>query len=122
MLYGQSSAEGRGIPGRAAFRDPVEDRTWAQDFLNDFEAAEDEDGQRQVLADYGHELTDPVHQDALRENLVGRLHRTAELEKMDPGEYMDRLSVLDSAPFGSKAAGRGATGRAGSLLQLCCWA
>ncbi len=110
MLYGQSSTEGRAMSGRAAFGDPAEDRDWAQAFLNDFEAAEDEDGQRQVLADYGHELTDPVHQDALRENLVGRLHRTAELEKMDPGEYMDRLSVLDSAPFGSKAGGQGRHG------------
>lgn len=103
MLYGHSSTERRTLSGFSAYRDPVEDSAWAQAFLNDFEAVEDEDGQRQVLTDYGHELTDPVRQDALRENLVGRLHRRAEIEKMDAREYMDRLSVLDSAPFGSKA-------------------
>jgi hypothetical protein len=58
MLYGQSSAEGRTTSGLSAFRDPAEERAWAQTFLNDFEAADDADGQRLVLTDYGQELTD----------------------------------------------------------------
>jgi hypothetical protein len=106
MLYGKTAAGARTSSGHSAFRDPADDRAWAQAFLNDFEAADDEDGQRQVLTDYGQELTDPHRQDALRENLVGRLHRKADLEKMDAGEYMDRLSALDSAPFGSRGAGQ----------------
>lgn len=123
MLYGQTSSEGRAMPGRAAYRDPAEDRAWAQAFLNDFEAAEDDDGQRQVLADYGHELSDPVRQDALRENLVGRLHRKAALEKIDSRDYMDRLAVLDSTPFGSRAGKQARDGEtrvanAGLLLGL----
>ncbi len=110
MLYGQSSAEGRTTSGHSEFRDPAQDRAWAQAFLNDFEAADDEDGQRQVLTDYGQELTDPVRQDRLRENLFGRLHRRAEIEEMDPREHMTRLAAVDRARFGTGGAKRSSDG------------
>ena len=110
MLYGQTSAEGRTTSGHSEFRDQAQDRAWAQAFLNDFEAADDEDGQRQVFTDYGQELTDPVRQDRLRENLVGRLHRRAEIEEMDPREYMTRLAAVDRARFGTGGAKRSSDG------------
>lgn len=99
MSYAQGPAERARMPAPQPMRLPEEDRSWAQDFLNQWEAADDADGQRQVFADYSGDFPDSRRRRALGELVVERLSRKAETERMNPVEQMDRMAKIDSSPL-----------------------
>ncbi|MEQ8711194.1 MAG: hypothetical protein RIC36_19600 [Rhodospirillales bacterium] len=116
MAYAQGSAERVRASAPQPMRLPEEDRSWAQDFLNQWESADDADGQRQVFADYSGDFPDSRRRKALGELVVERLARKAEIERMNPVEQIDRMAKIDSSPLmtGADDDWSGASGPADS--------
>tara|TARA_R110002110_G_scaffold292979_2_gene506985 strand:+ start:590 stop:1771 length:1182 start_codon:yes stop_codon:yes gene_type:complete len=99
MAYAQGSAEHARMPAPQPMRLPEEDRSWAQNFLNQWESADDADGQRQVYADYSNDFPDSRRRKALGNLVIERLTRKAEIERMNPIEQLDRMAQIESSPL-----------------------